>query len=189
MLLRKPLLGAVELVELGRVSRRKTFMGDVAGNLEEFFGGVLSEGSGTLASAANVPPKALVEGNMAAFRTLSGLLRDIPILGDIVASLLLVTNAAIQKGLAIQGFTIMELKNLSAGLTQIFETVFPEKDQASRLLQAKEDLISRAPEAVKPTVASMLSVMPTLRVESVGDDTISLVLVGAAAVAVAAFLL
>lgn len=206
-----PRLGAIELVELGRRSRQEIFppgmgqVGDIAagvigagaggpiGGVSGFFSNVLSAGLGTLADVVKAPFSALSQGLGTVFTELAGILRNIPILGDIVAALLLVVNAAIQLVLSIPGFIMDQMKNLFGGLSKSFGQAFAPTLQRQKLDSARGDLVNRAPEPIRQDVKTTLEGRPVEvgaglpAGETVGTGT--LVAIGVAAAATAAFIL
>ena len=194
-----PLLGAIEIVELGRPRQR--ILGQVVsetvggGGTSGFFGDILGTGLKTIADVVNAPLSALSQGLGTIFETIAGVLRGIPILGDIVAAILLVANAAIQFVLAIPGFVLGQLSNVFGGLMGSFGKAFSPGEQAAKLFGAKNDLIDRAPASSKDDVRSKLDAKPVqpqappAPTQGIGGDVGTLIAVGAAAgIAAAVFL-
>lgn len=201
-------LGAIELIELGSPTTRTNLvfpelrMGGIAdiagqamggGGILDFFGNVLSTGFGTLADVVDAPLSALREGIGAAFTGLAGILRNIPILGEIVAALLLVINAAIQFVLKIPGFLLEQLGNAFKGLSSSFTDAFNPSEQGTKIDAAKKNLVNQAPAPIKGEVEQKIEAKPTttpddgLNVGGMKIDS-TVLLVGAAA-AVAAIVL
>lgn len=204
-------LGAVELIELGSVQPRNEIMGQFGilnplesgggsggGGILGFFGGFLSTGFKTVADVVNVPLNAISEGVNWAFTGLASILGEIPILGDIVAALLLVVNAAIRFVLALPGFILENFGKIFSGLAGAFGKAFSPEKQAEKLSTAKNDVVKKAPADIRKEVDEKLSAgkvpvagtpgTTTTESEIFGMPVPAALLVGAAAVTAVAVL-
>lgn len=158
-----PRLGAVELVELGSIRRHASmggfldFLGGFAGEVAGFFGSAVGAGLGFLKDALNVGLKPLMDGVASAFTGLADILREIPLIGEIVGGLILVINAAIQTLLSLPGLLIDALPKILKGLTSSFFGAYGKDEQSSILSTVLPKVAARAPEPIRNVVKTTLA--------------------------------
>lgn len=174
-------LGAEELLELGRaravrVERRPFLMGrarpmvanagrpveqayflDVLGSVAGFLVDGLSFALTTLGDLIDVPLQILSQGVDIAFNGIAGLLGQIPIIGDILAQIVLLGGALIKFGLSIPGLALRGLGNVLGGVAKALKGSGTEKENQEKVDGAKDKIVKDAPSAIKDNVKAILN--------------------------------
>lgn len=163
-------LGAEELIELGRdrimIANRRPFLagrggaelgildmlGDVAGFLSSALGFVFN----TLGDIINVPLGILSQGVDVTFNGVAGLLKNIPILGDLLAQVLVLGGSLIKFGLSIPGLALHGLGNVLGGIGKALSGENTAAENNGKVDQAKKDITNKAPDPIKANVKKIL---------------------------------
>lgn len=171
-------MGAEELLELGRstgsfaaaqrpflANRRPFSMGDARlGDLLDIVkdvGGIITGALGfaltTLGDLVSIPLDLLSQGVDLVFTNVAGLLSSIPIVGELLAQILLLGNVAIKFVLSVPGILLHGLGNIMTGISK----ALLEKNTAAQNQQntdkAKQDIISKAPPNLQSQVSQVLN--------------------------------
>lgn len=190
-----PKLGAVELVELGSVRPKMggilDGLGGLLGEVTGFFGNVVGTGLGFLSDALAVPLNFLKEGIGSAFTGLAGILKQIPVIGEIVAGLILVVNAAVQFVLELPGLILGQLSKVLLNLKDGFGGAFSKDQQSSLLTKMVPKVAERAPAPIQNIVKNTLEESNTSTADGEtggggSSSTVPLVIAGVSAAVVAA---
>lgn len=164
-------LGAEELVELGRVPARQVHgrlpflarhelgrgsMVDVTADTQAYVTGALAADLSTLASLLGVSMDSLSQGADVIFNGLSGLIDNVPVLGQFLSQTLLLGNATVASGLPMP-------PSLSEGLPGVLENIsralgsrFPASQNRSSLDEARKAIVSQAPPALRSGLSALL---------------------------------
>lgn len=168
-------LGAEELLELGRplplhiVSRQPFFMGraprspgaelgqfEFLGNVAGFLIDGISWALTNLGNLLDVPLKILTQGIDLVFNGMADLLRNIPIVGDILAGIVVLGGAILKFGLSIPGMVLREAGNLLGGIAKALKTEKSDAETQKDIDGAKKDIVSKAPDNTKEYVKAIL---------------------------------
>jgi hypothetical protein len=168
-------LGAEELIELGRplplaiAARQPFFLGreprpaSGIGQLE-FLGNVfgwIADGLAFLftkmADLIDIPLKIISQGVDLVFNGAADLLRNIPILGDFLAEILVLGGAVIKFALTIPGLVLREVGNLLSGVGQALKSKNSDSENQEKVEGAKENILSKAPSELKENVKALLN--------------------------------
>lgn len=171
-------------------------MGDVIGDIVGFLGDVLGTAIGVIADIVSAPLELLASGVDWVLTNLATALTNIPILGELVAEILLIGNAVIKFALSLPGMLLHELEGLLKGLGDTFSDSLSEGAQDEALAAAKGAILGNTPADMRKDVDNILSSTPTGQVASKNEPVTSgleeALMVGfpiAAAAAVFAFVL
>lgn len=169
-------LGAEELLELGRpmplaiVSRTPFFMGraprmegrdqlgfiDILGNVAGFLIDGISWALTNLGNLLDVPLKILSQGIDLVFNGVADLLRNIPIVGDLLAQIVVLGGSILKFGLSIPGMVLREAGNVLGGIAKALKTEGTDGENQEKVDKAKDDIVSKAPDGVKENVKAIL---------------------------------
>ena len=172
-------LGAIELIELGAtrqrhagrvpfLSNRSPYMaGPRLGQLD-FLAGVGSFLTGafefvfkTLASLVNVPLNLASQGIGVLFDGVAGLLKNVPILGEIAAELLLLGKSVLQWGLTVPGMLLNGVGNVFGEIKKAIDATRTSSEKKSDEDAAKKKILDKAQQKggdeLKNAVSSALS--------------------------------
>lgn len=173
-------LGAEELVELGRAKdaaafdRRPFFqsrpmvhgpmlsgprMGDITDIVKDV-GGFISSGLGfalnTLGDLVNIPLGVLSQGVDITFNGVAGLLENIPIIGDLLAEIMVLGGAVIKFALSVPGLVLHGIGNILSGIGKALSAKNSASENDKKVKDAKDNIVNKAPEAVKDKVRTVL---------------------------------
>jgi hypothetical protein len=176
-------LGAEELIELGRVPtavlfRQPYFMGrprraplvangpalagpglgilDILGSVAGFLADGLGFALGTLGDLVDIPLGILSQGVDIAFNGVADLLRNIPIVGDLLAQILVLGGSLVKFGLSIPGLALHGLGNVMAGIGKALKGENSDAQNQEKVDDAKKDVVDRAPLPIKESVKAIL---------------------------------
>lgn len=173
-------LGAEELLELGRrgatlggprspflANRRpaaplgagKEHLGDIVDIVKDVGGiitGALGFALGALGDLVNIPLGLLSQGVDIVFNGAADILGQIPIVGELLAQILLLGNAVIKFALSVPGLLLHGLGNIMTGISKaLLEKSTPAQNQKNQD-KAKQDIIGRAPPNLRSQVEQAL---------------------------------
>ncbi len=161
-------LGAIELIELGdtgekasccgrpylgRNRRELGFLADIGG----FLAGIFETGVGLIADIVDAPLQLLAGGVDFVFVNIASVIGQIPILGELVASVLLIANAAIKFVLSLPGLILREIQNVFKGLREAFEGNYTEPERDEKMGEAKKRIVDDAPNDIRKDVDRVLT--------------------------------
>lgn len=164
-------LGAEELIELGRplpihiAARQPFFLGraprqmgqlEFLGNIAGFLVDGLSFAFTTLGNLLDVPLKVLSQGIDLVFNGVADLLRNIPIVGDVLAEVLVLGGAIIKFGLSIPGLVLREIGNVLGGVAKALKTENSDAENDKKVNEAKDNIVEKAPVNIKDNVKAIL---------------------------------
>jgi hypothetical protein len=177
-------LGAEELLELGRsrrpvtlsgrrpflsgraergpflgnrepeLSQESVFILDMLGNVAGFIADGLAFALNTLGDLVDLPLNILSQGVDIVFNGVSGLLREVPIIGDVLAQILVMGGALVKFGLSIPGLVLHGLGNILAGIAKALKGSDADTDE--KVDTAKKDIVNKAPDPLKDNVKKIL---------------------------------
>ncbi len=102
------------------------------------------------------PLSLLSQGVDWVFTNIASLIAEIPVLGSLVAEVLLIANAAIKFALNLPGMILTELSNVFGGLRKVFEGEYSDGEQKDMLKEAKDQILGDAPPDLRDRVAAVL---------------------------------
>jgi len=164
-------LGAEELIELGRplpihvIARQPFFLGraprqmgqlEFLGNVAGFLVDGLSFLFTTLGDLLDVPLKILSQGVDLVFNGVADLLRNIPIVGDLLAEILVLGGAIIKFALTIPGMVLREVGNVLGGVAKALKTENSDAENEDKVDEAKDNIVEKAPSNLKDGVKAIL---------------------------------
>lgn len=167
-------LGAEELIELGRplplaiAARRPFFLGraprmatgigqwEFLGDIAGWIVNGLSTLFTTLADWIEIPLKILSQGVDIVFNGAADLLRNIPVIGDLLAGVLVLGGAVITFALTIPGLVLREVGNLLSGVAQALKGKNSDSENQDLIDGEKEEILSKAPADLKENVKAIL---------------------------------
>ncbi len=165
-------LGAEELIELGRdgalvLRERRPFLAgrsrspelgilDMLGDVAGFFADALAFTFNTLGDLIGVPLGILAQGVDVTFNGVAGLLKNIPILGDLLAQVLVLGGSLIKFGLSIPGLALHGLGNVMAGIGKALKGENSTAQNDAKVDQAKKDVVNKAPDPLKDNVKKII---------------------------------
>lgn len=174
-------LGAEELLELGRaraflggprspflanrrnsapgIGRDVERLGDILDIVKDV-GGIITGALGfaltTLGDLVSIPLDLLSKGVDITFNGVADLLGQIPIVGELLAQILLLGNAVIKFALSVPGLLLHGLGNIMTGISKaLLQKSTPAQNQKNQD-KAKQDIIGRAPPNLQSRVAQAL---------------------------------
>jgi len=173
-------LGAEELLELGRAratpaDRRPFLMGrarpmmanerpseqvyifDILGSVAGFLADGLSFAFTTLGDLIDIPLQILSQGVDIAFNGIAGLLQQIPIVGDLLAQIVVLGGSLIKFALSIPGLVLRGLGNILGGVAKALKGSGTEKENQEKVDGAKDKIVDGAPSALKDNVKAILN--------------------------------
>jgi hypothetical protein len=166
-------LGAEELVELGRArnaeaqGRRPFFqsrlsgraMGDIL-DVVKSVGGFISSGLGfalnTLGDLLDVPLGILSQGVDITFNGVVGLLENIPIIGDLLAEIMVLGGAVIKFALSVPGLVLHGVGNILSGIGKALSAKNSASENEKKVKEAKDNIVNKAPAGAKEKVREVL---------------------------------
>jgi hypothetical protein len=168
-------LGAEELIELGRarnaqIGGRKPFfvnrpklsgrgLGDIL-DLVKSVGGFIASGLGyaltTLGDLVNIPVSVLSQGVDITFNGVSGLLENVPVIGDLLAEILVLGGTVIKFALSIPGLLLTGLGNIMSGIGKALSAKGTSSENEKKVKDAKDNIVSKAPAAQQDAVRQVL---------------------------------
>lgn len=172
-------LGAEELLELGRVESprvdrtpflagrvrvhndwlgqgEQVYILDILGSVAGFLAEGLSFALTTLGNLLDVPLQILSQGVDIVFNSIANVFSGIPILGDLLAKVVVLGGSLIKFGLSIPGLLLRGLGNILGGVAKWLKGSGSEQGNQQKVDEAKEDITGRAPDPIKDTVKAVL---------------------------------
>lgn len=175
-------MGAEELIELGRAralgasrspflaNRTRHAMGSAAAadhrmgdilDIVKDVGGIITGALGfalnTLGDLVSVPLDILSQGVDIVFTNVAGLLDHIPIIGSLLAQILLLGNSVIKFALSVPGMLLHGLGNVMNGISKALSTKNSPAENQKNVDKAKDDIIGKAPPDLKDKVGQVLN--------------------------------
>jgi hypothetical protein len=170
-------LGAEELIELGADNRvmlknRRPFLAgrtfklgqpaeesilDMLAAAGKWVADTLSYALHVLGSIIDVPAAWLAQGAEVAFNAVSDLLKKVPVLGNLLAEILLLGGALIKFGLSLPGMALQGLSNLLAGLARALDGQSEKAANQEKLDTARNRVLELAPSELKDRVMKLLA--------------------------------
>lgn len=170
-------LGAEELIELGRAKnaqnagRQPFFSGrprlagggyrldDVQALAQEaskaggeHVAATLGLALSTLGNLVNVPVSTLAQGADITAGAVSGLLKNVPVMGDLLAEILVLGVTATKHGLAVPGLTSEGLDNVLAGIGQAFSAKYTTLEVDRKIGEARDGIVTKTQGKLKAAV-------------------------------------
>jgi hypothetical protein len=175
-------LGAEELLELGRRAKdprapgrspflagrmrmaqqgaaaepEKVYILDVLGNVAGWIAQGLSFAFNTLGDLVNIPLNILSQGVDVTFNGVAGLLKNIPVIGDLLAQILVLGGSLVKFGLSIPGLALHGLGNVMGGIAKALKGSGDESQNQKKVDDAKKNIVDQAPAALKKNVQTVL---------------------------------
>lgn len=172
-------LGAIELIELGATrrhgapripflsNRHSRMSGPRLGQLDflkdvgSFLTGAFEFVFKTLASLVNVPLDLASKGIGVLFDGVAGLLKNVPIIGEIAAELLLVGKSVLQWGLSVPGMLLSGVGNVFGEIKKAIDATKTSSEKKADEDAAKKKILDKAQqkggEPLKAAVSSALN--------------------------------
>ena len=171
-------LGAEELLELGNIRKgpvrtnrpylagRKPMLANptlggidilsILGTVAQYLAQGLGFALNTIGSIVEIPLDILGQGVDIAFNGIAGGLRYIPVLGDLLAEIVLVGGAIIKFALTIPGLLLHEFGNILEGIGKYLDDKLTPAEKEQKLDDAEKKLIDEAPEPIRDNVKAIL---------------------------------
>lgn len=171
-------LGAEELIELGTpenkvmLKNRKPYLAgrtfklsqaaeetplDLISAAGKWIADTLSYALHVLGSIIDVPAGWLAQGAEVAFNAVSDLLKKVPVLGNLLAEVLLLGGALIKFGLSLPGMALFGLANLLAGLARALDEQSDKAANQAKVDVARNRVLELAPSELKERVEKLLA--------------------------------
>lgn len=141
-------------------NRARPSMGISLAEIGSFLLDMLSKGIGVIADIVKVPLGLLTEGVGVVFTSVAAVISEIPVLGELVAQVLLAANAVIGFALAAPGKLLEGVSNVFGNLARALDEAYGPEEKREKLDAARENIVSRAPEAIRPAVRDALGRQP-----------------------------
>jgi hypothetical protein len=129
---------------------------DLIGNVAGFLIDGISWALTNLGNLLDVPLKILSQGIDLVFNGVADLLRNIPIVGDLLAQVMVLGGAILKFGLSIPGMVLREAGNVLGGIAKALKTEGTDGENQEKVDKAKDDIVSKAPDGVKENVKAIL---------------------------------
>lgn len=136
------------------LAQESVFILDVLGSVAGFIADGLSFALHTLGSLVDLPLNILAQGVDIAFNGVAGILREVPIIGDILAQILVMGGSLIKFGLSIPGLMLHGLGNILGGIAKALKGSGENTDD--KVDGAKKDIVNKAPDPLKDNVKKIL---------------------------------
>lgn len=169
-------LGAEELIELGAdnkvmLKNRRPYLAgrsfklgqteetalDLIASAGKWVADTLSYALHVLGSIIDVPAAWLAQGSDVAFNAVSDLLKKVPVLGNLLAEILLLGGALIKFGLSLPGMALQGLSNLLAGLARALDGQSEKAANQEKVDAARNRVLELAPSELKDRVMKLLA--------------------------------
>lgn len=129
---------------------------DVLGSVAGFIADGLSFALNTLGSLVDLPLNILAQGVDIVFNGIGGLLKEVPIIGDLLAQILVMGGSLIKFGLSIPGLLLHGLGNILGGIAKALKGENSSGANEEKVDTAKKDIIGKAPDPLKDSVKKIL---------------------------------
>jgi hypothetical protein len=165
-------LGAEELIELGRPGARapvlrrpfitgrvrRPFLGilDILGSVAGFLANGLAFALNTLGDIVNVPLRILSQGVDIAFNAIAGILGSIPVVGELLAQIVLLGGALVKFGLSIPGLLLHGLRNVLGGVAKALDSRYSSSESQEKVDGAMQRTVDQAPSGIRDNVRAIL---------------------------------
>lgn len=175
-------MGAEELLELGRrgatlggprspflANRRPSHpeaalgsahLGDLVDMIKDV-GGIITGALGfaltTLGDLVSIPLDLMSKGVDIVFNGVADLIGQIPIIGELLAQILLLGNAVIKFALSVPGLLLHGLGNILTGISKALLAKSTTSENQRNQDKAKQDIIGRAPPNMQSQVSQILN--------------------------------
>lgn len=141
-------------------NRARPRMGDPAG-VGSFLLGLVSDGVGVIADIVRVPADLLTRGVGAVSERVAGVIWEIPVLGELVAQILLAINA-------VTAFALPVPTGLLSGIANVFENLSNALDSGTsgaadrgrKVQAARGNIIESAPPELRREVQGLIERTP-----------------------------
>lgn len=153
---------AVSQPFMGQVRRRmgdRAQMGDIL-DIAKDVGGVITGALGfvlsTLGDLVSVPLNILSQGIDIAFTNIASLLDHIPIIGGLLAQILLLGNTVVKFALSVPGMLLHGLGNIMSGISKALLAKNTPAQNQKEVDKAKGDIVGKAPPGLADAVKKAL---------------------------------
>lgn len=174
-------MGAEELLELGRrgatfggprspflANRRPSLgasgssahLGDLVDMVKDVAGlitGALGFALTTLGDLISIPLDLLSQGVDVVFNGVADLIGQVPIVGELLAQILLLGNTVIKFALSVPGLLLHGLGNIMTGISKALLAKSTASDNEKNQDKAKQNIIGQAPPNLKSQISQILN--------------------------------
>lgn len=175
-------LGAEELIELGSSRKpsassrmggpflsgrkdRQAFIGnrptlgitDILATIGTYLVKGLEFAFNALGDFIDIPMNILSQGIDIVFVDgLAGILRHVPLVGDLLAEIVVLGASVLKFGLSLPGLALHGLGNVMGNIATTLEENFTEAENQNKVDQSKEEILEKAPDELKDNVKALL---------------------------------